>query len=99
MDDLISREVAKAAIRSKFQNVIDRCEINEVLNELPAVDAVPVVHGRWIEKKWFTECDWCVINHRVLVCAACSVEINDGEQTPYCPYCGAKMDGERRNNE
>jgi len=43
MDDLISREVAKAAIRSKFQNVVDRCEINEVLNELPVVDAVLVV--------------------------------------------------------
>jgi hypothetical protein len=41
MSDLISREAAKAAIRSKFQSVAERCEINEVLNGLPAVDAVP----------------------------------------------------------
>lgn len=43
MDDLISRAAAKAAIRGKFQSVADRCEINEVLNGLPAVDAAPVV--------------------------------------------------------
>lgn len=57
-------------------------------------DVKPVVHGRWTEKRWITECDWCVINHRALVCTACSVEIADGEETPYCPYCGAKMDGD-----
>ena len=56
-------------------------------------DVQPVVHARWIEKRWTTECDWCVINHRALTCTACSVEIADGEETPYCPYCGAKMDG------
>lgn len=46
--DLISREVAKAAIRSKFPTLADRCEINVVLNELPAVDAIPV---EWL-RKW-----------------------------------------------
>ena len=49
-NDLISREVAKAAIRSKFQSVSDRCEINEILNKLPVVDAMPVIHGRWIDE-------------------------------------------------
>lgn len=71
----------------------------KIIESIPAVDAVPMVHGRWIEKRWFTECDWCVINHRVLLCTACSVEITDGEKTPYCPYCGAKMDDERRDSE
>jgi hypothetical protein len=48
MPDLISREAAKAAIRSKFQSVAERCEINEVLNGLPAVDAAPV---EWLREK------------------------------------------------
>lgn len=46
MADLISRAAAKEAIRKKFPNVSDRCEINEVLNSIPAVDAVPVVRCR-----------------------------------------------------
>lgn len=47
MADLISREAAKAAIRSKFPNLADRCEINGVLNELPTIDAIPV---EWLEE-------------------------------------------------
>ena len=67
----------------------------KIMEEAPAVDAVPVTHGRWTEKRWITDYDWGLINHRALVCTACSVEITDGEKTPYCPYCGAKMDSEQ----
>lgn len=49
MDYLISRAAAKAAIRKKYHSISDRCEINEVINSLPIVDAAPVVHGRWIK--------------------------------------------------
>lgn len=69
------------------------------IKDLPAVDAVPVVHGRWSEKRWITDDDWGVINHRAIVCSACKGEIADGEQTRYCPNCGARMDGERRDSE
>lgn len=48
MSDLILREEAKAAIRAKFDSVVDRVEINEVLNAVPAIDAAPVRHGRWL---------------------------------------------------
>lgn len=65
------------------------------IKELPAVDAAPVVHGRWSEKRWITEDDWGVINHRAIVCSACKREIADGERTCYCPNCGAKMDKEK----
>ena len=53
-DDLISREAAKAAIRKKFSTLVDRVEINIVLNGLPAVDAVPVVRCKEC-KMWNTE--------------------------------------------
>lgn len=100
MNDLISR----VAFRNSIQTVLNditcpihiAAEIEQYLEFEPAVDAAPVVHGQWVEKRWITECDWCVINHRALVCTACSIEIADGEKTPYCPYCGAKMDEERR---
>ena len=90
-NDLISRIAAIEA----YLDADPEATFTEILDSVSTVDAVPVTHGQWIEKRWFTECDWCVINHRVLVCTACNVEINDGEQTPYCPYCGAKMDKEK----
>ena len=97
MDDLISR----AAFRSSIQTILNditcpihiAAEIEQYLEFEPAVDAAPVVHGRWSEKRWMTEDDWGVINHRAIVCSACKGEIADGEKTCYCPNCGAKMDG------
>ena len=61
----------------------------------PTLDVMPVIHGQWSEKRWMTEDDWGVINHRAIVCSACKGEIADGEKTCYCPNCGAKMDKEK----
>lgn len=56
--------------------------------QAPTVDAVPVVHGRWVHthkhNSWFTEC---------YECSACGFEDADGFGGNYCPNCGAKMDG------
>ena len=56
----------------------------EVLKNQPAIEAEPVVHGRWI---------FGTANHReYMKCSECL-----HSQTPtgvfvYCPNCGAKMD-------
>ena len=47
-NDLISREAAKAAIRNKFITIPMRCEVNEILNAIPTVDAIPV---EWMRDK------------------------------------------------
>ena len=108
-DDLISRAAAIDAIGDLIKEYRDNGKDEMAdgmiivrrygIRRLPAVDAVPVVHGRWSEKRWMTDDDWGVINHRAIVCSACKREIADGEQTCYCPNCGAKMDGERRDSE
>lgn len=52
----------------------------------PTVDVVPVVHGRWIEKKKYifgTMYDCSICGNRIL---------NNGHAWNYCPNCGAKMD-------
>lgn len=66
------------------------------LNEAPTIDAVPVVHGRWLKTEEPSE--W-----REVDCAECSV-CHDSwivdedygydflEFWRYCPSCGAKMD-------
>ena len=51
------------------------------------VDAVEVVHGRWVKGNWSVTCS---------ICGSLSIA-HDGKN--YCPYCGAKMDGERKNGE
>jgi rubrerythrin len=68
---------------------------NKAVDECSAVDAVPVVHGHWIEHLHYNydgeysgsdyECSCCGFN-----------DVYDIEDYNYCPLCGAKMDGERR---
>ena len=58
---------------------------------LSPVDAVEVVHGRWIEKQ--EAIPWCEDDAEVYtVCSVCE-SYSPGESN-YCPNCGAKMDGD-----
>ena len=65
----------------------------------PAVDAVEVVHGEWeiIEDDYLMD--------TIYKCSVCKEEFVTIDGTPaenlwnYCPNCGAKMDGERREGE
>ena len=64
------------------------------LANISAVDAVPVVHGQWtVTTERFTpELICSVCNERFPCIAGCCIEA----KLHYCPTCGAKMDGERR---
>lgn len=49
----------------------------------PTVDAVPVVHGRWVKSEpGYSICGYCKAD----------VAIFSGHRN-YCPNCGAKMNG------
>lgn len=60
----------------------------------PAADVAPVVHGEWIHNP-MREYDY--------ICSVCRGDApenrmrNNAILTPYCPHCGAKMDGGNRN--
>ena len=60
------------------------CVLKPVIDAMPTVDAVEVVHGRWI-----INCDGYYP-----YCSVCKEEPKHGEMTNYCPNCGAKMDGD-----
>ena len=69
----------------------------ETALSLPTVDAVPVVHGRWIDG---------IGSYSTANCSVCGWKIPYCDdyygylgKTNYCPNCGAKMDGERREEE
>ena len=61
-----------------------------VIDSVPAVDAVEVVHGRWEEYSrmpGYLQCSKC---HDAHIWFAW---LKDGKWN-YCPNCGAKMDGD-----
>lgn len=70
-----------------------RAIITDLVNGIPAVDAAPVVHGRWIEHE---DCN----GDSYYTCSACNCDWTTIDGTPewnnmrYCPECGAKMDKE-----
>lgn len=65
-----------------------------VIDDAPTLDLAPVVHGEWVKQK----------NGR-LVCTVCGVRgLQDSDEldyyycpSVYCPNCGAKMDGGKKN--
>lgn len=104
MADLISRNEALNAIdcwHIDF-NSMDGAKVQtncrRAIKELPAVDAVPVVHARWskarFEKTYAGYTKVCIY----YVCSACGKDVDDALFN-YCPKCGARMDGERRDSE
>jgi rubrerythrin len=61
--------------------------------DAPTVDAVEVVHGRWIHTE-IEDDDWGSVWHK-WTCSNCVFSVGHNPNgTNYCPNCGAKMDGD-----
>lgn len=65
----------------------------EYVENLPAADVAPVVHGRWIRPHWKNS-NYCCD------CSECGGEAMHRDYQwdkngiyPICPNCGARMDG------
>lgn len=61
-------------------------EIEHTIDELPTVEAAPVVHGRWIGPFRVDA------NHNGYKCSVCGYFGVPGWVA--CPNCGARMDGD-----
>ena len=91
MSELIRREcVIKAIYNNKRCCECSCTSILRDIRTIPIVDAVEVVHGKWIESEIESE-KWC--------CSICGGAAwyydyeGDIVKSRYCPNCGAKMDG------
>ena len=62
--------------------------IEKVIDSAPAADVEPVRHGRWVSKEGI---------YGVVYCSICDFELKI-DNTPRCPKCGAKMQGEDGND-
>lgn len=86
--------------------VYESCGIGKALcmavDAMPTIDAMPVVHGKWMWKQGIAEDDY------MLICSECKRPSNSyyddeygGEKyisSNYCPNCGAKMDLEAQHD-
>ncbi len=61
----------------------------DMIEDAPAADVAPVVHGRWEQD---ADGDWYCTNCNEVV-AICESGRERTYRKPYCPNCGAKMDG------
>ena len=102
MDDLISRAAAKKIVSLMVCAPSVKIQAEHSIDDLPAVDAAPVVHGRWIEYPLCLGYAGTYSEDHI-VCSNCksvwNIIENDTECFDYCPHCGAKMDGERRDDD
>ena len=78
-----------------------RSDVLRAIESAPTVDAVEVVHGRWIDKRGIPS--YSAKNIPVVECSKCRCIFCDiinvhSFMYHYCPNCGAKMDGERRTD-
>ena len=101
MGECIEREAVLRAVqgqrrpcRSPAQNRMLDC-LKAAVIRISAADVAPVVHARWIyvEETLATSSGYC--------CSACRrprwLSPDVPEVFKYCPKCGAKMDGERKD--
>ena len=71
------------------------CLWRRMISAAPTVDAAEVVHGKWLFKhNPITDPKGYFIR---IVCSECN--LHTGQKSNYCPQCGAKMEGERREGE
>lgn len=86
MAEYIERSAAIEAAKHAWAKGL---EPSQYIEAMPAADVAPVVHGRWIDGK----------------CSNCGVDIPTddahdvifGHECHFCYYCGAMMDGERKD--
>ena len=88
MSDYIDREAANLALAEQG---FDWDKAKQALASVPAADVVPVVHGRWGTGRFNLE-----TGNYEEQCTRCR-NFSEEYGKPYCPNCGAKMDGGAEN--
>lgn len=103
MNDLISRKAALEALNGSrsirsMRGGITGIWINllDAIGEIERVPAAePVRRGTWKMCRSTLKTDFATITGTYPTCSLCGyVEYGVDKSTPYCPGCGAKMDGD-----
>ena len=91
MAEYIGRDAAIEAAKHAWAKELEPSQYIEIL---PAADVAPVVHGRWMKRRnGGTLCSRC--GHYTQY----KGQVLDMSEAIACPWCGAKMDGERKDGK
>ena len=105
MGDLISRDAVIKTLNGGSRIRTMLCGDNDIwinlldavgeIERVPAVEAEPVRHGTWEMRRSTLKTDFATLTGTYPTCSLCGhAEFGMDKSTPYCPNCGAKMDGE-----
>ena len=77
------RKMAMFEMAYTMETETDAAVVLRMIDDAPAADVAPVVHGRWIH---YPDCG-------VTKCSHCGWSIEECWESKRCPECGTKMDG------
>ena len=80
--------------RDRSYSTLMLYEIADAIDDVPAADVVPVVHGKWEYKPVF---NFDGQGFPRYFCSAC--ENYETQTRRFCPNCGAKMDLTKENHD
>lgn len=91
--DVLKSDIPKTR-ESAFEDcrectLLDKEQVQLLIDKQPTLDAVPVKHGRWIDNKKSIIGE--IIERNCSLCGQRTTGLYD-HFFPYCPNCGAKMD-------
>ena len=85
----LSRMIEYCKTDSKVNGLTALFQVGDAVMDCPTIDAVEVVHGRWIETE---EEVWHLYQRRTITRFRCSqCEQTENKKSNYCPNCGADM--------
>lgn len=95
--DALIKKVFPYDVVDKKSYAINAKTIYEEIQNAPTVNVAEVKHGEWKVKEFKST------NKKFITCSVCNLVIDCiyhniyENEFDYCPYCGAKMGGERKD--
>ena len=87
------RKMAMLEMAYTMETETDAAVVLRMIDDAPAADVAPVVHGRWDDSGRYTFPGGAI----AVRCTECGCALTESEyhleNWNYCPVCGAKMDG------
>lgn len=77
-----------------IKHFYDATDLEAILNECPAADVAEVRHGEWVFKFYCGNMSGYDYGMTCSVCGKPMYRQFAEKMPPYCPNCGAKMDGD-----
>ena len=91
MAEYIEREAAIRVVNGQSSLTMTRSSLIDSISNIPAADVAPVVRGRWGTGRFNLE-----TGNYEEQCTHCR-NFSQEYDKPYCPNCGAKMSGGKKD--